>query len=127
MSARLPRLVMPGAWYLEGACLGMDPEIFFPGPDDVEAVERAKRVCNGTGSRPPCPVRAECLEYALANSIKEGVWGGWGEYTRKQMRAQRAEERRRRPATRPPGRRDSTRPAHPADRPPPTAGGPAAA
>lgn len=48
-------------------CLGVDPDLFFPARGD--RTEEAKAVCQG------CSVRAECLEYALANSEKFGVWG----------------------------------------------------
>ncbi len=56
--------------------MGEDPELFFPvgttGPalDDIAA---AKRVCAR------CPVRRECLNWALGNGQTVGVWGGMGE------------------------------------------------
>jgi WhiB family redox-sensing transcriptional regulator len=44
---------------------------------------KAKAVCES------CPVRTRCLDYALRNSIKHGIWGGLDE-------EQRVRERRRR-------------------------------
>lgn len=40
----------------------------------------AKRVCG------LCPVRAECLEYAITHNQTEGVWGGMGESERASYR-----------------------------------------
>ena len=69
------------AWRKEGACTGLAPDIFYPGPDDDG--HRAKQVCAG------CGVRAICLEYALANREKEGVWGGATERERRRIIRQR--------------------------------------
>jgi WhiB family transcriptional regulator, redox-sensing transcriptional regulator len=59
------------AWMIRGRCRAVDPALFFP--SDGIGVEIAQRVCAD------CPVRAECLEYALANRIEHGVWGGYSE------------------------------------------------
>lgn len=75
-------------WQDAAACRGEDLVLFF-GPDgertaDREARERhAKQVCMG------CPVRAECLDYAVTRPEKYGTWGGLNE-------DERASERRRR-------------------------------
>jgi WhiB family transcriptional regulator, redox-sensing transcriptional regulator len=68
-------------WQDAANCLGVDPDLFFP--------ERAKEVCKG------CVVRGECLEYALANGEKFGIWGGLSERERRRLRRQRAQETRR--------------------------------
>lgn len=57
-------------------------------PSDARGVPAAKAVCAG------CPVRAECLEFALANDERWGVWGGTSERQRRAMRAVRVRERR---------------------------------
>ncbi|MFD6153385.1 WhiB family transcriptional regulator [Streptomyces sp. NPDC060243] len=66
-------------WMHRAACTDTDPELFFPvsteGPGAVQR-EEAKRVCAG------CPVRAECLEYALESKQNSGVWGGLDERER---------------------------------------------
>lgn len=59
---------------LEGACRAAEPSSFFP--VDGAGVELAKKVCAG------CPVRSACLEYAIANRIDHGVWGGESERAR---------------------------------------------
>lgn len=69
------------SWHTRGACHGMDPEdadaVFFPGPRDHEDIAEAKELCGW------CPVRRECLNYALENVLKEGVWGGLTEAERR--------------------------------------------
>lgn len=66
-------------WMRRAACADTDPELFFPvsneGPGATQRAE-AKRVCAG------CPVRAECLEYALESKQRSGVWGGLDERER---------------------------------------------
>lgn len=66
-----------------GACTQSDPRIFFPDKDKLGL--KAKAVCAG------CPVRAPCLEEALACNYV-GVWGGTTERDRAALR--RSERRR---------------------------------
>lgn len=68
-------------WQLHGNCVGVDPELFFPGRG--ESSKEAKAVCQD------CPVKVDCLEYALANAEKFGVWGGASERERRRMRSMR--------------------------------------
>ncbi|MEU7086809.1 WhiB family transcriptional regulator [Streptomyces achromogenes] len=69
------------SWQPHGVCHGMDPEdadaTFFPLPRDHEAIADAKELCG------PCPVRRDCLNYALENDLKEGIWGGLTEAERR--------------------------------------------
>lgn len=55
-------------WSAQAACAGTSPDLFFPGKGG--SAREAKAVCM------TCPVRAECLEYALRWHICFGVWGG---------------------------------------------------
>lgn len=58
-------------WQDDAACKGTeDPAIFFPSPGDTEALRAAKSICSG------CPVLIRCLEYALDNNERYGIWGG---------------------------------------------------
>jgi WhiB family redox-sensing transcriptional regulator len=57
-------------WRAEAACHGIDPDVFFPERGDVAGMRAAKAICAG------CPVRAACLDYALENHEREGVWSG---------------------------------------------------
>jgi hypothetical protein len=72
---RLLRGVREG-WWERAACRGIDVEVFFPLPNDIEGVERALRVCER------CPVRAGCLHYAITNREVHGIWGGTTETQR---------------------------------------------
>jgi WhiB family redox-sensing transcriptional regulator len=73
-------------WMARGRCRDVPPEMMFP--HDGAGVSLAKRLCTG------CPVRARCLEYALACRIDEGVWGGASQRERRRI----LQQRRRRPA-----------------------------
>lgn len=63
------------------ACKGIDPALFYPGRG--HSVTEAKAVCEG------CPVKAECLEWALDNGEKYGIWGGLSERERRRIRRDR--------------------------------------
>ncbi|WP_327372176.1 WhiB family transcriptional regulator [Streptomyces sp. NBC_01217] len=69
------------SWHSRGACHGMDVEdadaVFFPLPRDHEAIAEAKELCGW------CPVRRACLDFALENVLKEGIWGGLTEAERR--------------------------------------------
>lgn len=45
-----------------------------------ESTQLQQQICMG------CPVRSECLEYALANREKWGIWGGKSERQRIRIR-----------------------------------------
>ena len=68
------------AWREQALCAQTDPESFFP--DKGGSTREAKRVCQG------CEVRAECLEYALANDERFGIWGGLSERERRRLKRQ---------------------------------------
>ena len=65
-------------WMLQARCRGADPRVFFPSAGG--GVEAAQLICA------QCPVRVECLEYALKHHIKHGVWGGASERERRRTR-----------------------------------------
>ena len=66
------------SWRQEALCAETDPEAFFP--EKGGSTREAKRICSG------CEVRAECLEYALANDARFGIWGGLSERERRRLR-----------------------------------------
>jgi WhiB family redox-sensing transcriptional regulator len=70
-------------WMTEAACNGVDPDLFFPERGDYRCVAIAKTICR------TCPVREECLEYAIVNGEKFGVWGGLSERERRRVRRAR--------------------------------------
>lgn len=60
-----------GAWQSQAACAETDPEVFYP--EKGGSHREAKAICAA------CPVRTQCLEYALrmeAADYPTGVWGG---------------------------------------------------
>ncbi len=75
-------------WQAKANCLGSDPVLFFPVGDDPATIDAAKAVCV------TCPVRKECLEYALTTRQDDGIWGGLDEEERKRMRKARSAERK---------------------------------
>lgn len=56
------------AWQDDAACSRIGGNAWFPKAGDNG--HAAARACRG------CPVRTECLDYALANDEREGIWGG---------------------------------------------------
>lgn len=70
-------------WKAQGACLGADADLWFPGRGKNQDAKEAKAVCL------KCPVRQECLDYAIANVEKHGVWGGKSERERRKIRLAR--------------------------------------
>jgi WhiB family redox-sensing transcriptional regulator len=68
-------------WRAEAACRGADVSVFFPATD--EDAEPARAICAS------CPVRAACLEFALATRQENGVWGGLTEIERRRLRRRR--------------------------------------
>jgi WhiB family transcriptional regulator, redox-sensing transcriptional regulator len=75
------------SWQDRANCLGVDPDLFFP--ERGASTREAKEVCRG------CVVRMDCLEYALVNGEKFGIWGGMSERERRRLRRQRAQAARR--------------------------------
>ncbi len=73
-------------WQERANCLGVDPDLFFP--ERGASTREAKSVCSS------CEVRVDCLEYALVNGEKFGIWGGLSERERRRLRRQRALARR---------------------------------
>ena len=67
-----------GPWAARARCADIDPEIFFP-PHDDPATE-ARQICAR------CPVRDECLAYALDADERYGIWGGLDPDERRNLR-----------------------------------------
>lgn len=67
-------------WQDAAECQNHDPDLFFP--ERGSPGDSAKRVCV------TCTVRLECLEYALANGERYGIWGGLTERERTRLRRQ---------------------------------------
>ena len=72
----------PLEWQQRALCAQTDPEAFFP--EKGGSTREAKRVCAG------CEVAVECLDYALANDERFGIWGGFSERERRRLKQRRA-------------------------------------
>jgi WhiB family transcriptional regulator, redox-sensing transcriptional regulator len=65
-------------WQQDALCPQTDPEAFFP--EQGGSTRDAKKICAA------CEVRTECLDYALANDQRFGIWGGLSERERRKLR-----------------------------------------
>ena len=65
-------------WQERALCAQTDPEAFFP--EKGGSTREAKRVCL------TCDVRDDCLEYALMNDERFGIWGGLSERERRKLK-----------------------------------------
>jgi WhiB family redox-sensing transcriptional regulator len=71
----------PLAWQTDSLCAQTDPEAFFP--EKGGSTRDAKKICTS------CEVKAQCLEYALQNDERFGIWGGLSERERRRLRRAR--------------------------------------
>ncbi|MDD7464898.1 MAG: WhiB family transcriptional regulator [Actinomycetaceae bacterium] len=69
------------SWMEDALCAQTDPDIFYP--EKGGSTAPATSVCNN------CLVRAQCLEYAIANDIRHGIWGGTSDNDRKRIARER--------------------------------------
>ncbi len=87
MRRRLDAASAPQSWRHAAACRAMGPELFFP-PDGPEGrewdPEPARAVCER------CPVRGDCLDWAVASGQSHGVWGGATEKELRRLRRRMA-------------------------------------
>ena len=67
-------------WKLDAACKDLDTDLFFP--DSEANAGPALEVCAS------CPVRQQCLDFALLTRQDDGVWGGRTESERRRLRRQ---------------------------------------
>jgi WhiB family redox-sensing transcriptional regulator len=67
-----------GSWQERALCAQTDPEAFFP--EKGGSTREAKKVCL------TCEVRQDCLEAALSNDERFGIWGGLSERERRKLK-----------------------------------------
>lgn len=71
MNRRKEAPVTGTRWQDNAACRGEATAIFYPTKsDDLSSYKLAERICRH------CPVKATCLEEALAAGERWGLWGG---------------------------------------------------
>lgn len=72
-------------WMSRARCRALPTELFYPGQGECP---EGAALCLG------CPVRGECLTYALVHREVHGTWGGLSERKRRPLRALMMRERR---------------------------------
>lgn len=70
-------VIEPEPWTAQALCGQANPDAWFP--EKGASPRDAKRICA------TCPVAADCLEYAMRNRERWGVWGGLTERERRQL------------------------------------------
>lgn len=70
------------AWMTEAKCNGNEDRRFFP--EDGEQFPEIVEFCS------TCPVRRDCLEYAVSNRLDAGYWGGMSANQRVKLRRRMA-------------------------------------
>jgi len=81
------RLAAERDWRSAAACQSADPELFFP----VSAFGQAlKQVAEAKAICARCPVRRQCLAFALRTRQAHGIWGGLTEEERASIRRPRS-------------------------------------
>jgi WhiB family transcriptional regulator, redox-sensing transcriptional regulator len=84
-TAAATRLALPGPWAELALCAQADPDAWFPAKGQHASAKTATRICRA------CPVRVQCLDYALSGAdtlggIATGIWGGTTPHERDQLR-----------------------------------------
>jgi len=99
-NASFPFIDQP--WVDDALCAQTDPEIFHP--EKGGSTRQAKAVCA------QCFVQAECLDYAMTNDERFGIWGGLSERERRTLKSTTAHEQRQKKP--PPHGTDARHKAH---------------
>jgi WhiB family transcriptional regulator, redox-sensing transcriptional regulator len=69
-------------WQERALCSQTDPEAFFP--EKGGSTKEAKRICSR------CEVRHNCLQHALDQDERYGIWGGLSERERRKLKRRAA-------------------------------------
>ena len=67
-------------WRQFALCLGQDPDLWFP--VDSDGGDKALGICS------VCPVRLDCLAWAIEHNERNGIWGGVSARRRQRIRAE---------------------------------------
>lgn len=76
--------VRPETWMQGATCAQIGGDDWSPKHGDLPTAERAKQVC-----REACPVRAQCLEFALRTNQREGIYAGYSPKSLERLRRNR--------------------------------------
>lgn len=64
------KIAKPEPWVEQALCRETDIDVFYPEVGQNVTAHAAKKICA------LCTVQTDCLQYALANHERFGVWGG---------------------------------------------------
>ena len=78
------------SWQSQAACRGADVNLFFTPAHLESKEEREVREAQAKSVCAICPVRAQCLEFALETREPHGIWGGLNEIERRHQIQRRA-------------------------------------
>lgn len=67
MNDMITTTLLPEPWTRFGACLEVDPDLWFPASRNEPTIRDAKRICNTV-----CEVREQCLEPNCPNTQRQG-------------------------------------------------------
>lgn len=70
--------IEPPAWTVSAACASVDPDLWYP--EQGQPTKHARRICG------ECPVKVQCLQMALDNGERWGIFGGLDEKQRRRLR-----------------------------------------
>ncbi|MEO6122017.1 MAG: WhiB family transcriptional regulator [Acidimicrobiales bacterium] len=79
-------------WRVEAACRDLDPDLFFPVGSTGAALDE---IASATALCRSCPVREQCLDFAMKTNQESGIWGGTSEDERRGLRRVWLASRRR--------------------------------
>jgi WhiB family transcriptional regulator, redox-sensing transcriptional regulator len=87
--AAAPAVTVPGRWAERALCAQADPDAWFPDKGQRALAAIAIQICGH------CPVRAQCLDYALSGAdtwggIATGIWAGTTPQERDRLRQRKA-------------------------------------
>lgn len=77
-------------WQVKASCRGPQAAVFFPPSHSERKDERLARERAAKAICKTCPVRRDCLDYAIRIREPHGIWGGLNEVERKQVIERRA-------------------------------------
>ena len=67
-------------WRDGAACAEINGDLWFPEKGEAQVAARAVKVCN------TCPVKKQCLNFAIENEIRDGIFGGKSAEARRYLR-----------------------------------------
>ena len=68
-------------------CQNTDPDVWFSDKDSMDVHSSASTIRQAKAFCKMCPVKTQCLEYAIVNDEQHGIWGGLSTQDRKKLKA----------------------------------------